>query len=105
VPACSARNEDLQVMSRSIDVTADDVRPGARLLNRKELLAKVNLSYPTIWALMRDGTFPHSRAVDGKTVWVESEVDDWIARLPRRRLKGETEGVPYRTRKAAAGTA
>jgi predicted DNA-binding transcriptional regulator AlpA len=64
------------------------------------VIGKVNLTYPTIWALMREGTFPHSRAINGKTVWIESEVDDWISRLPLRRLKGETTGVPYGTRKA-----
>ena len=87
--------------------TPADVYPGARLLDRKELLAKCNLSYPTIWALMREGTFPHSRAVGGKTVWIESEVDDWIARLPRRRLKGESAGAPYHrnAKRKAAGAA
>jgi prophage regulatory protein len=83
-------------MSKTVDQPADAVvHPGARLLDRKELLAKVNLTYPTIWKMMREGTFPHSRAIGGKVVWIESEVDDWIARLPLRRLKGETDGVPY----------
>jgi prophage regulatory protein len=86
----------------SNDAPADDtaVRPGARLLDRKELIAKVKLTYPTIWKLMREGTFPHSRAIGGKAVWVEAEIDEWIANLPRRQLKGETTGVPYGTRKA-----
>jgi predicted DNA-binding transcriptional regulator AlpA len=79
------------------------IQSGAQLLERKELIAKVKLTYPTIWKQMREGTFPHSRAIGGKVVWVEAEVDEWIANLPRRRLKGETEGVPYRTRKTAAG--
>jgi prophage regulatory protein len=83
--------------------TPADVYPGARLLDRKQLMAKTGLSYPTIWKLMREDTFPHSRAVGGKTVWIESEVDDWISRLPLRQLKGETAGEPYR--KAAVGTA
>jgi prophage regulatory protein len=88
----------------SNDAPADvAVRPGARLLDRKELIAKVNLTYPTIWKLMREGLFPHSVAIGGKTLWHEHEIDEYIARLPRRRLKGDTTGVPYRTRKAAAG--
>jgi predicted DNA-binding transcriptional regulator AlpA len=78
------------------------IQSGAQLLERKELIAKVKLTYPTIWKQMREGTFPHSRAIGGKVVWVEAEVDEWIANLPRRRLKGETEGVPYRTRRAGA---
>jgi predicted DNA-binding transcriptional regulator AlpA len=83
----------------NVDTPADVVRTGARLLDRKELLAKTGLSYPTIWALMRKGDFPHSRAVGGKTVWIEAEVDAWIVRLPRRQLKGESAGEPYGTRK------
>jgi predicted DNA-binding transcriptional regulator AlpA len=78
------------------------VQPGARLLSRKDVTAKVNLTYPTIWKLMREGAFPHSRAIGGKVVWVEAEVDEWIANLPRRQLKGEAEGVPYRARRAGA---
>jgi predicted DNA-binding transcriptional regulator AlpA len=91
---------------RSTDATADVVAPpGARLLNRKELLAKMNVTYPTIWKKMHEGTFPRSVVIGGKTLWHEHEVDEYIARLPRRQLKGETTGVPYRTRRAAAGTA
>jgi predicted DNA-binding transcriptional regulator AlpA len=92
-------------MSESVAKAAVVVRPGARLLDRKELTAKVNLTYPTIWKLMREGAFPRSVVVGGKVLWREHEVDEYIARLPRRQLKGETTGVPYRTRMAAAGTA
>jgi predicted DNA-binding transcriptional regulator AlpA len=79
------------------------VHPGARLLDRRELTSKVNLTYPTIWKLMREGAFPRSVVIGGKTLWLEHEVDEYIARLPRRQLKGHDDGVPYRTRKAAAG--
>jgi predicted DNA-binding transcriptional regulator AlpA len=94
-------------MSEQTEKVAGDVavRPGARLLDRRELTAKVNLTYPTIWKLMREGAFPRSVVIGGKTLWVEAEIDEYIARLPRRQLKGETTGVPYRTRKAAAGAA
>jgi predicted DNA-binding transcriptional regulator AlpA len=90
-------------MKRSIDAPADVVRPGARLLSRKDVMDKVNLTYPTIWKLMCEGAFPRSVVIGGKVLWVEAEIDEYITRLPRRRLKGETTGVPYRTRKAAAG--
>ena len=51
-----------------------------RLLSKREVLARVPLSYPTIWALMRDGKFPRSRQVaDGKkVVWLEHEINAWI---------------------------
>jgi predicted DNA-binding transcriptional regulator AlpA len=98
-------SKGLQEMPKSIDKSADDVvvRPGARLLSKGDVLDKVGVTYPTIWKLMREGAFPRSVVVGGKVLWVEAEIDEYIARLPRRRLKGETAGVPYRTRKAAAG--
>ena len=65
-----------------------DTRPD-RLIYRPELLRRVGLSYPTIWKQMRDGKFPRGRAVGGKTAWLESEIDSYIAGLPVRRLKGD----------------
>ena len=56
--------------------------PGARLLSRSEVMAKVKLSYPSIWQRMNEGTFPRSRSTGGKSLWVESEVDEWIHALP-----------------------
>jgi predicted DNA-binding transcriptional regulator AlpA len=92
---------------KSIDAPAADVvvRPGARLLDRNQVLDKVNLTYPTVWKLMLEGAFPRSVAIGGKTLWVETEIDEYIARLPRRRLKGDTTGVPYQKRRAAVGPA
>ena len=60
-----------------------------RLIYRLELTKRVGLTYPTIWKQMRNGTFPRGRAVGGKTAWLESEIDNWIAALPERRLKGD----------------
>ena len=38
---------------------------------------------------MRDGKFPRSRDLNGKSVWFEDEVDDWINKRPVRPLKGD----------------
>jgi predicted DNA-binding transcriptional regulator AlpA len=87
------------------DTTAADepvVRPGARLLSKGDVLDKVGVTYPTIWKLMRQGTFPRSVVVGGKVAWLEHEVDEFIAKLPRRRLKGHDDGVPYHKAGAAA---
>ncbi len=65
-----------------------DTRPD-RLTFRPDLLRRIGLSYPTVWRMMREGKFPRGRAVGGKTAWLESEIDDWIAGLPVRRLKGD----------------
>src|SRR6478672_6963776 len=46
---------------------------GAHLLSKRQVLAIVGVSYPTIWAWMRQGTFPRSRAVGGRSMWVSTE--------------------------------
>jgi prophage regulatory protein len=61
-----------------------------RLLDRKEMLNRVALSYPTVWQMMQDGKFPRGRAVGNQKVcWLESEIDDFIDGLPVKPLKGD----------------
>jgi predicted DNA-binding transcriptional regulator AlpA len=67
---------------------ADRTRP-ARLLSKREVLIRTCASYPTIWLWMREGTFPRSRELGGKTAWLESEIEAWISNRPVRRLKGD----------------
>ena len=63
--------------------------PPKRLLDKRDVLAITGLSYPTIWAWMRDGKFPRSRVVGGKSMWLSSEIETWLAALPVRQLKGD----------------
>jgi predicted DNA-binding transcriptional regulator AlpA len=58
-----------------------------RLLPKAEVLEIVRVSYPTVWAMMRRG--PRSRIVGGKSMWLASEVNSWVAGLPVRPLKGD----------------
>jgi predicted DNA-binding transcriptional regulator AlpA len=60
-----------------------------RLIYKPELLDRVGLSYTTIWTMMREGRFPRSRVIGGKSAWVEREVAEHLASLPVRRLKGD----------------
>lgn len=60
-----------------------------RLLSKAEVCAIANVSFPTIWSWMRAGTFPRSRVVGGKSAWLSTEVENWLANLPRRALKGD----------------
>jgi predicted DNA-binding transcriptional regulator AlpA len=61
----------------------------ARLITKQQVLDRVPLTYPAIWGMMRTGRFPRSRAVGSRSMWVEAEVDAWIANLPNRKLKGD----------------
>jgi prophage regulatory protein len=66
--------------------------PPQQLLTRAEMLARVALTYPTVWKMMRAGTFPRGRAIgNGRVVWVESEIEEWIDDLPLQELKPPDE--------------
>ena len=58
-------------------------------MSRREILALTGLTYPTVWKMMRAGTFPRARIVGGKSMWLRTEIDTWMAALPLRKLKGE----------------
>jgi predicted DNA-binding transcriptional regulator AlpA len=62
---------------------AEATRP-VRLIDKRELLSRVGLSYPTVWKKMKAGTFPTPFVVGGKNMWRESEVEAWCASLHRR---------------------
>jgi predicted DNA-binding transcriptional regulator AlpA len=64
-----------------------------RLIDRREVLRRIPVSYPTIWHWMVAGTFPRSRNIGGKSAWVEAEVDAWIENRPLRKLKGDEPEV------------
>ena len=69
--------------------SAENVAQPVRLRDKREILAITGLTYPTIWKMMRAGTFPRSRVVGGKSMWRSDEVDEWFDGLPIRRLKGD----------------
>jgi predicted DNA-binding transcriptional regulator AlpA len=62
---------------------------GPRLLNRAEVVARVGVSFPTLWAWMRKGKFPRSRQIGNSSRWLSDEVDDFLRALPVRKLKGD----------------
>ena len=65
--------------------------PKTRLLTKAEVLAVVGVTYPSVWAWMRNGSFPRSRVVGGRSMWRSDEIDAWLAGLPVRRLKGDAD--------------
>jgi predicted DNA-binding transcriptional regulator AlpA len=71
--------------------TSDRSQGPPWLLDRHQVCALANASYPTIWSRMRAGTFPRSRVVGGKSMWLLREIEEWMASLPVRRLKGDAE--------------
>jgi predicted DNA-binding transcriptional regulator AlpA len=64
-----------------------------RLMNRHEVCALANVSYPSVWVWMRDGKFPRSRIVGGRSMWLSTDIDAWLVALPVRPLKGDPAPV------------
>jgi predicted DNA-binding transcriptional regulator AlpA len=67
--------------------------PRVYLLNKAEVCAIANVTFPTLWAWMRAGSFPRARVVGGKSMWRSDDIDAWLANLPVRPLKGDAEAV------------
>lgn len=60
--------------------------PGARLLRLPEVMARVGLRRSAIYQRMSEGRFPRSRSLGPKcAVWVETEIDAWIASIAEMR--------------------
>lgn len=63
----------------------DDVLPlanGERLLSRAEV--RVGKTFVTIWQMVRRNQFPAPRLFNRSSMWLQSEVDAWMQRLPVR---------------------
>jgi prophage regulatory protein len=52
-----------------------------RLIRIKEVLSTIGLGKTTLYALMKEGDFPAPRRVGKLSLWVESEVQAWIAEI------------------------
>jgi predicted DNA-binding transcriptional regulator AlpA len=59
-----------------------------RLLSKADMLARVGVSYSSVWNWIIAGTFPPGRALSdgkrGRIMWVEAEIEAWIASRPVR---------------------
>ena len=94
----------LQTLARQLPPLTDESLPSApermcaahqsqgppRLLDKAQVCAIANVSFPTVWAWMRAGQFPRSRVVGGKSMWLSTEIEAWLVALPVRVLKGDT---------------
>src|ERR1700731_1329715 len=81
--------------STSITNNTEVAPPRVRLLDKHEILAITGTSFPTVWSWMRakPPKFPRSRVMGGKSVWLSTEVEEWMAALPLRRPKGDANTV------------
>jgi predicted DNA-binding transcriptional regulator AlpA len=61
-----------------------EAKPTRRFIDKRALLLKVPLSYPSIWKRMKRGEFPAPRYDGSKNFWAEDEIDAYLASLPKR---------------------
>jgi prophage regulatory protein len=56
-----------------------------RLIRLPEVIARVGIKRSMIYRLMGEDRFPRSRSLGPKcAVWVESEINDWVAAVANR---------------------
>lgn len=63
------------------------VDTGPRLMSKPEVMAVVGASFPTIWQWMRAGKFPRAKILGGRSMWLSTDIDKFVAELPDRPLK------------------
>ena len=62
-------------------------QPTLVFLSKTQVLQKIPVTAPTLWAWVRQGKFPRPRAIFNKTVWVAAEVEAWMKARPQRQYK------------------
>lgn len=56
-----------------------------RLIRLPEVMERVGMKRSAIYQRMREGRFPRSRSLGSRcAVWMESEIEDWIANISAR---------------------
>ena len=67
--------------------------PSLVFLSKAQVLRKIPITAPTLWAWVRAGKFPRPRAISpNRTAWIEAEVDQWMRARPLREYKPITAG-------------
>ena len=57
-------------------------------LSKAQVLKKIPITGPTLWAWVRAGKFPRPRAISpNKSCWLAHEVDQWMQQRPLRTYK------------------
>jgi prophage regulatory protein len=65
------------------DANAEASPASLVFLSKAQVLKKVPVTAPTLWAWVRAGKFPKPRAISSnKVVWIEAEVDAWMKAQP-----------------------
>jgi prophage regulatory protein len=66
-----------------------DQKKPPKLIPVKEVCRRIGVSRVTIWKWVHEGKFPPGRRLGRRIFWLESDIDDWIAKLPTQEVKGK----------------
>jgi len=50
----------------------------SQLISAKQIAARLSVSRPTVYTLMRDHGFPRAIKIGSRSLWRESEVEAWV---------------------------
>jgi predicted DNA-binding transcriptional regulator AlpA len=77
-------------MTKQQTVVAVQALPGEEpvFLSKKEVLARIPITAPTLWHWSRTENFPQPRYIGARTVWLKHEVEHWMRSRPMRTYKG-----------------
>ena len=63
-------------------------------LRQKAVLSKIAVSQATLWRMVRSGSFPAPIRLSTNSVgWLETEIDEWIAKRMANRVLDNRTGV------------
>jgi predicted DNA-binding transcriptional regulator AlpA len=88
MPRPTPRATSLERARAAAQASANADQP-LQYVSKAEVLKLVPVTYVTVWNWMRAGTFPRSRKVGGKSMWLKHEISAWMLRQPFSTLKGD----------------
>lgn len=83
------------------DLKCGELPAAIRLLDLATVVAKLDLSESSVFRRVREGVLPMPVKVGGGARWVEAELVDAIARLPRAAWAAKATGRRMSMREAA----
>lgn len=69
-----------------------DTETDLRLIPIKDLPKKIGLSKATIYRQIKAGKFPNPHKVCSRSLWLSTEVDDWIIQQTGSQSVGQSMG-------------
>jgi predicted DNA-binding transcriptional regulator AlpA len=71
---------------RRVKPLVEEARPPpVRMLSARQVMAKIGITWPTLFNWSNSGLFPLPRRIGRKIFWVEHELDQFLLNLPTKK--------------------